>query len=181
MTRHLLHFICGSTGAGKTTYAVTLCAEIGAVRFSIDKWMAALFWMDTPRPLDSAWSIERVERCRLQMWRTATDIARRGVPVVLDWGFGSAKQRAHYADLAAKASLPVKLHYLDIPAEERWRRVRLRNNNRGASYQLPFDVTREMFDFVESMWEPPTAAELAAFGGGSSDPASAAASIAADS
>ena len=165
MTRPLLHFICGSTGAGKTTYAIELCAEIAGIRFSIDEWMAALFWMDAPRPLDAAWSIERVERCYAQMWRTVSDVAGCGVPVVLDWGFGAARQRARYVDLAAKASLPVKLHYLDIPAEERWRRVRLRNNDRGTTYRLPFDVTREMFDFVESMWEPPTATELAALAG----------------
>jgi hypothetical protein len=30
---------------------------------------------------------------------------------------------------------------------------------------LPFNVTREMFDFVESLWEPPTDAELAASNG----------------
>jgi len=48
MTRGVFHFICGSTGAGKTTYALKLSDEIGAVRFSIDEWMAALFWMDTP-------------------------------------------------------------------------------------------------------------------------------------
>ena len=160
-----IHFICGSTGAGKTTYALKLCAEIGAVRFSIDEWMAALFWMDSPQPLDSAWSVERVERCCSLMWRMASEVAARGVPVVLDWGFGSAKQRTHYAELAAQASLPVRLHVLDVPVEERWRRVRSRNDGRGESYQLPFDVTREMFDFVETLWEPPTAEERAAFGG----------------
>jgi predicted kinase len=165
MTCRAIHFICGSTGAGKTTYAIELCAKIDAVRFSIDEWMAALFWMETPQPLDPAWSIERVDRCCSQMWRTATDIATRGLPVVLDWGFGSAKQRAKYADLAAKASLPVTVHFLDVPAEERWSRVRLRNCGRGETYQLPFDVTREMFDFVESIWEPPSFAELAALGG----------------
>lgn len=162
MTRGAMHFICGSTGAGKTTYAIKLCAEIGAVRFSIDEWMAGLFWMDTPQPLDPAWSIERVDRCFSQMWRTATDVAACGLPVVLDWGFGSAKQRAHYADLAAKASTPVKLHVLDVPADERWSRVRRRNDGGRESCQLPFDVTREMFDFVETMWEPPTPAELEA-------------------
>jgi len=159
MTRPLVHLICGSTGAGKTTYAIKICSEVGGVRFSIDEWMATMFWMDSPWPLDSAWSIERVERCYAQMWRTASEIAGRSVAVVLDW------QRARYADLAAKASLPVKLHFLDIPVDERWRRVLLRNTDRGATHQLPFEVTREMFDFVESMWEPPTAAEVAALRG----------------
>lgn len=72
---------------------------------------------------------------------------------------------ARYAALAAQASLAVKLHVLDISAEERWRRVGLRNDGRGTSNQLPFDVTREMFDFVETLWEPPSAEEVAALRG----------------
>ena len=62
MQRHLVHLICGSTGAGKTTYALRLSEQLGAVRFSIDEWMATLFWMDTPQPLDPAWSVERARR-----------------------------------------------------------------------------------------------------------------------
>jgi predicted kinase len=48
---HLIHLISGSTGAGKTTYASQLSERLKGVRFSIDEWMAALFWMDTPQPL----------------------------------------------------------------------------------------------------------------------------------
>ena len=48
MQRHLIHLIWGSTGAAKTTYALQLAPELGAIRFSIDEWMAALFWMDSP-------------------------------------------------------------------------------------------------------------------------------------
>ncbi len=99
------------------------------------------------------------------MWRVAGEVAGRGLPVVLDWGFGSAKLRAHYAARAAEASLPVRLHVLDVSIEERWRRVGVRNAARGTSYQLPFDVTREMFDFVETLWEPPSGEELAALSG----------------
>jgi predicted kinase len=63
MTPATLHFLVGPTGAGKTTYAIRFCEEAGAVRFSIDEWMSALFWMDSPLPLEPAWSMERVERC----------------------------------------------------------------------------------------------------------------------
>ena len=38
-----VHFLVGSTGAGKTTYAIRFCEEAGAVRFSIDEWMSSLF------------------------------------------------------------------------------------------------------------------------------------------
>ncbi len=165
MRRPLIHLICGSTGAGKTTYALKLCEGIGAVRFSIDDWMTALFWMDSPRPLDPAWSMERVERCYTQIWTTASQVAIQSVPCVLDLGFSQAGVRARFAALARDASLPVQLHFVDVPADERWRRVQARNDEKGETYQLGFDVSREMFDFVESLWEPPTDAELQAHNG----------------
>ena len=42
----LIHLICGSTGAGKTTYARELATNIGGVVFSIDEWMVTLFGED---------------------------------------------------------------------------------------------------------------------------------------
>ena len=164
MTRALIHFICGSTGAGKTTYAIGLGDDLGAVRFSIDEWMTALFWMDAPQPTDPAWAIERVDRCRAQIWRTAVEVAGRGAPCVLEIGLVSAAIRARYAALAKEAGLSAQLHYLDVPADERWRRVQARNDGQDSA-QLSFAVTREMFDFVETMWQPPTLEELAAVNG----------------
>jgi hypothetical protein len=43
--------------------------------------------------------------------------------------------------------------------------VHVRNAEQGETHQLRFALTREMFDFVESMWEPPTVAEMAACDG----------------
>ena len=165
MQPHLVHLICGSTGAGKTTYSLRLSDRLGAVRFSIDEWMAALFWMDTPQPLDPAWSMERVERCLTQIWTVVLQIAARNVPCVLDIGFGQRQSRTRFAELATGAGLSVQLHFIDVPAQERWRRVEARNAQKGETYQLGFDVTREMFDFVESLWEPPTDAEMLAYNG----------------
>jgi hypothetical protein len=48
---------------------------------------------------------------------------------------------------------------------ERWRRVKARNARKGETYQLGFDVTREMFDFVEGLWEPPTDLEMRDYDG----------------
>jgi predicted kinase len=165
MSLGLLHFICGSTGAGKTTYAIGLSAKIGAARFSIDEWMSALFWMDSPQPLDPAWSIERVERCAGLIWRTAVEVAQRGMPCVLELGFTSKETRRKFAKLAHRSGLSVKLHFLDVAADERWRRVAARNRRPGAEGQLGFAVSREMFDFVETIWEPPTAEEMAVYDG----------------
>lgn len=159
----MLHFVCGSTGAGKTTFARRLAEETGGVFFPIDAWMSALFWMDAPDPIRPDWATERIERCRAIIWRTALDVARRGTPCLLEIGFTTHAVRARYATLAAEAGLPVRLHFLDVPAEERWRRVDARN--REASDQLAFPVTRAMFDYVEGMWEPPSSDEMAACDG----------------
>lgn len=134
MSGHQMHFVCGGTGAGKTTYALQLSERLGAVRFSIDEWMAALFWMDAPQPLNAAWSMERVERCSAQIWRTAVKVASRGVACVLDLGFASAEQRTRFAQLAREANLSVQLHFLDVSVAERWRRVEERNAGKGDTY-----------------------------------------------
>jgi len=41
-----LILVCGPTGAGKTTYSLSLSKEIDAIRFSIDPWMQTLFSKD---------------------------------------------------------------------------------------------------------------------------------------
>jgi len=161
----LVHLICGSTGAGKTTYALALSARLGAVRFSIDEWMSTLFWMDAPQPIAAPWAIERIARCTTAILNLVRQITAQGVPCILDLGLSQIKDRAEMVDFARAAGLGVQLHFLDVPADERWRRVEARNVEKGATYQLSFDVTREMFDYVESLWEPPTADEMATLAG----------------
>jgi hypothetical protein len=61
------------------------------------------------------------------------------------------------------AGLELTLHCLEAPAEVRWKRVESRNQERGQTFSIA--VTRDMFDFVEQMWEPPDEAELRAHRG----------------
>ena len=159
----MLHLICGSTGAGKTTYALRLTEETGGVRFSIDEWMTTLFWKDSPQPVEFAWAIERVIRCETQIFAVARQLAERSTDAILDLGFTTSEQRDRIAAMADRAGLPVTLHFIDIDAEERWRRVQSRNAARGETYAMQVD--RRMFDFREALWEPPTADEMARLNG----------------
>jgi predicted kinase len=159
----VFHLVCGSTGAGKTTYALDLAQRLDGIRFSIDEWMVALFAADRPEPMPFDWVVERVERCERQIGRMAAQCARAGAAPVLDLSFLRASNRANFAALADEAGCSVALHFLDVPAEERWNRVRSRNATRGETYAL--DVPRWMFDFMEKIWEPPTAAEMRAYNG----------------
>ena len=163
MTLPVIHLVAGSTGAGKTTFAMKLAEQERALRLSIDEWMTALFGPDQPARIDFTWMMERVNRCEAVMWTVAADAARRGVGSVIDCGLTRAEHRRKFADLATQAGLPVVLHHLDVPAEERWRRVERRNAERGETFRL--EVTRPMFDFVEGLWEPPSEEEMAALNG----------------
>ena len=81
-------------------------------------------------------------------------------------GFGpEGSARARIAALAAEAGLPVQLHFLDVPADERWRRAQAREASPADEHRLPFAITREMFDYVETLWQPPDKSEMAALGG----------------
>lgn len=157
------HLVCGSTGAGKTTHALRLVRETGAMHFSIDEWMVALYGPDVPQPPQWPWIVERVARCGRQMVGTALELGKRGVSSALDLGFQREDQRPAVAEAARAAGLGVRLHFLDVPADERWRRVAERNDRRGETYRVA--VTRPMFDFIETIWQPPGPAEMAAMEG----------------
>lgn len=157
----MIHLICGPAGAGKTTHALKLARTHAGIRFSIDEWMVALFGEDAPATPNLTWIKARVVRCEARIWATACQIARSGTDIILDLGFQRAAHRRQYADLAAGAGLPAKLHILDLDPEERWRRITARNRTRGETYHL--DVTRQMFEVTNTWWEAPEAAEIEAF------------------
>lgn len=154
-----LHLVCGATGAGKATYALRLCEDLGALHLSIDDWMVNLFGPDAPEPPQWPWIAERLARCERQILRTATEAGRRGLPSVLDLSFLQADQRARAAQAAREAGLAVRLHLLDPDAGIRWARVEARNEAQGETYRLA--VSRPMFDFIESVWQRPSPEEMA--------------------
>ena len=158
-----LILVVGCTGAGKTTYARALADEIGGVRFSIDEWMMALFWPDSPQPIQFAWTMERVNRCEAQIFAMAQQLAERGVPAILDLGFTKPEHREKFRVLARETGLTAAVHFIDVPADERWYRVNRRNKEQGETYAMQVD--RQMFDFMEGLWQPPDEAEWSAHGG----------------
>ena len=156
-----IHFIIGSTGAGKTTYARHLAREERALPFSIDEWMQVLFAPDLKAASFAAMN-ERVERARRQMWDVAGEAQALGVACVFDTGLLTRATRAQAREEAARRGLAARFHYVAAPAETRWTRVAARNAARGESFA--FEVTRPMFDFIETIWQAPDAAERAEAG-----------------
>ncbi len=155
--------VVGCTGAGKTTYARKLSDELGGIRFSIDEWMVPLFGEDRPEPIRFDWMMERVNRCEAMIFDMARQAVARGIPAVLDLGFTKKDHREKFRVLCADAGISVAVHFVDVLRETRWQRVERRNAERGETFAMKVD--RSMFDFMESMWEPPQQDEWQAGGG----------------
>lgn len=160
----MVTLIVGSTGAGKTTYAKRLEKETAAAVYSIDDWMKALYWPDMPANPDNQWFIEnskwytdRISRCEDLILQLTFDRARRNENTLLDLGFSTAEHRQRFIQALSAQGISVETHYLDVPAELRWQRVQKRNSEKGETFAMTVD--RQMFDFIESIFEPPHSSE----------------------
>ena len=149
---------CGPVGVGKTTYSLSLCKDIGAVRFSIDPWMQTLFSKDMTS-LDYSWMIERVNRCYEQIWNVSEQILMLDGKVVLDLGFTTKAQRGVFCERAKSLNFVPEIHYLAAPEDVRKKRVEKRNIEKDPSV-YSFEVTDIMFNFMEPKFEIPDNEEL---------------------
>jgi predicted kinase len=88
------------------------------------------------------------------------DILRLGLSVVLDFGLWARVERDEMRTAARDLGVGVELHYLEVPADELWRRIDLRNS------APPWDVEpikREDLDEWLAIFQAPDAEELALF------------------
>ncbi len=153
-----VYMICGLTGAGKTTYAKQLSRDVNGVRMSIDDWMARLFFIDRNPSSDFEWFHARVRRCCTQMRDTSEQVIGSGGTVIFDCGFTNLEERQIFYDWADSLGYSMALHFVDVPNSVRWDRVQHRNSERGDTFAL--EVTREMFDFMNRIWQGPSDAEM---------------------
>lgn len=156
--------IAGSTGAGKTTYSHKLAADLSAAVYSIDDWMKSLYWQDMPSHPDnnwflenSQWYLDRIQRCENLIVKNAFARAKFGQKSILDLGFATKEHRKKFIELFQASSVSVGLHYLGASADLRWKRVQQRNQEKAETFVM--NVDRGMFDYMESIFEVPTADE----------------------
>ena len=143
---------CGLPGAGKTTLARQLAADRAAVRLTKDEWLWALG--STP------WDAPVQEKVEHELRRLAREILSLGVSVVLDFGLWARSERDELRSVARGLGVCVELHYLDVPADELWRRIDARNSH---PPWVSHPIRRADLDGWIQHFQAPDAGELALF------------------
>lgn len=152
MGRARLILTCGLPGSGKTTLAVRIVEERGALRLTKDEWQRALG--------SSPWDRVVGARIEAELWRFAQDALRHDLNVVLDFGLWARSERDALRLAARDLGVGVELHFLEVPLAELWQRVEARNA------APPWDVEPIGHDVLEhwfTAFEAPDATELELF------------------
>ena len=116
-----LVLIAGLPGAGKTSLARQLEETIPAVRLCGDEWMS-----DLGIDLQDEAARERIE---VLFWKLAQRFLALGQSVILESGFWLRSDRDEKRLGARALGVSIELHYLDVPLDERWRRIGTRNQD----------------------------------------------------
>lgn len=150
-----LHLLIGLPGAGKTTLARRLEHEHAALRLTPDEWMLPLFGAGESG--DKRWLLESE-----LLWSVAARALSLGVSVVLDYGCWARRERELFRGRAAALGAGTRLHVLEAPLDELWRRIERRNQ--AATPQSPI-ITRPELEQWAGWFEPPGPEEQAAWNG----------------
>ena len=141
---------CGLPGSGKTTLARQLAGEGNGVRICTDEWQHELGVAHTDADFH-----ERLQRF---LYRHALGLLRSGCDVILEDGLWRAEERAEKFGDARECGARIELHVFDVSIEELWSRLQERNLQ-AAGGTAP--MTRDDLELAWSVFEPPTATELA--------------------
>jgi predicted kinase len=116
-----IYAMVGPMGSGKTTLALKIAKEQGALFQSLDGTIK-----NFNEPIEDLQGYERLMPKALdQMFSKALSALKSGQSVVFDVG-----RWPWLMELADAADAKIEIYYLEISSEERWRRVEKRNEEK---------------------------------------------------
>lgn len=148
--RPTLFLTVGLPGAGKTTLARQIAAELGILRLTPDEWMAPLFGRSDAEG-------RRDIREGRMIW-TAHQVLKSGSSVILDFGCWLSEERYAIRVIAESAGAAFELRYVTIAESERRARATRRWRE---SPESTFPMSTADHDRFLALCQPPTADELA--------------------
>ncbi len=152
-----VHLVIGAVGAGKSTFGRQLAQGRGAVRLTLDEWMATLFRPDRPDVGVIDWYVERAARCVEQIWSLTLQLLGAGTDVILEIGLLRRHQRQAFYQRVDGANFDLTIHVLDAARDVRRERVMHRNHTPGPTFSMV--VPLSVFEYASDLWEPLDPAE----------------------
>lgn len=146
--------LCGKLCSGKSTYAAKLRAQTGAAVLSVDEIMLALFGQDAGEAHDSY-----VQKLMQLLLRKSVEFAAAGIPVVLDTGLWTKKEREEVRAFYKNNDVKCEIHYIYVTDEEWQKRIEQRNATAaqsGASYY----VDAGLIEKANKIFEEPSREEI---------------------
>lgn len=139
--------------SGKTTLAQKIENEGSALRLTTDEWHVRLFGQDAEEAeLDARHSL-----IEALLWNIASRALELGMNVILDFGFWAREEREDYRLRAKRLGASSEVHFLDVPEDELFRRLALRNSQPSEqSFHIPEESMKPWIEFFQR----PTLEEL---------------------
>jgi len=148
----LAHVIIGFIGSGKTTFAKKLEKETGALRFTKDEWVIAVFGHDP--------TIEGFETYDGRVSKLSLDVAlyclKAGNDVIIDQGFWVRSQRDEVREKIEKSGGKIQFYYVKNTHKTMKQRMSKRNQKPTAD---AFVISQEMYDGYKKYFEEPALEE----------------------
>lgn len=146
------HVVIGFIGSGKTTFAKKLEKETGALRFTKDEWVIAIFGHDP--------TFDGFETYDNRISKLAADVAlyclKAGNDIIIDQGFWVRSQRDEIRKKIETAGGKVQFYYVKNTHETMRQRISKRNQKPPAD---AFVISRQMYDGYKKYFEEPTPIE----------------------
>jgi predicted kinase len=148
-----IYAMTGGNGAGKTTYALKISQEKSAQFFSLDKTIK-----DFNQPIQSYEDyMLYYQRAMDLMSSKAIQLLKEGTSVVFDFGGGVAS-RDWLRHIAVSSGAEVEIFHLEVPLEERKRRIQQRNREKNQDVYF-FHMSDEHFNEHNQQDPPPPPTE----------------------
>lgn len=110
--------MCGLPGAGKTTLALQLARDLGAIRLCPDEWM-----MELGIDVFDEGARNRIEHLQ---WQLAQELLPLDNRVIIEWGLWSRSERDARRARARNLGAGVELRFVDPPLDILWERLKSR-------------------------------------------------------
>jgi predicted kinase len=148
-----LIFFCGKMGSGKSTKAMEMARETGAILLSEDDWLSKIY----PEEINNFNDYLKYSSRLKHLIKThVQNILKSGVSVVMDFPGNTRTQRAWFKEIFSEFNLPHRLVYLE--ADDQLCLKRIAHRREAKPERAKFD-TEEVFRHVTSYFQPPCAAE----------------------